>query len=75
MTELKPCPFCGGKAFAWYCTPDGKYKAASGLQKLHGMNTTHHLIECTHCGIRTKIFATKKGAFNSWNRRAEDGKQ
>lgn len=73
MAELKPCPFCGSVATAWYCTFDGKHKAASGTQKLWGMNADHHLIECRRCGIKTKVFATKKGAFNSWNRRAVDG--
>lgn len=70
MADLKPCPFCGGGAFAWHCTPDGKYKAC-GEQKLHGMTTTHYLIECKYCGIRTKVYASKRGAFNAWNRRAE----
>lgn len=26
------------------------------------------------CDIRTKHYATSKGAFNAWNRRANDGK-
>ena len=73
MAELKPCPFCGGKALAWYCTFDGKHKALNGTQKLWGMQTDHHLIECNRCGIRTRVYKTKKGAFNTWNRRAEDG--
>ena len=68
--ELKPCPFCGEKAFAWFCTFNGKHKAKSGTQKLWGMPTDHYLIECKRCGIRTKVYASKKGAFNAWNRRA-----
>ena len=34
MDELKPCPFCGGKVLAWYCTFDGKHKAASGTKQI-----------------------------------------
>ena len=72
--KLKCCPFCGSDAFDWYCTFDGKNKAASGTHKFCGMPTDHHLIECKRCGIRTKVYATKKSAFNAWNRRMEDGK-
>ena len=73
MADLKPCPFCGGNnAFAWYCTLDGKHKAASGTQILWGMKADHHLIECKRCGIRTRVYGTQKGAFNAWNRRAEE---
>jgi Lar family restriction alleviation protein len=68
MAELKPCPFCGGKAFRWQCTPDGKYKTIL-IERVYGLMTNHFLVECTQCGIRTKVYATSKGCFNAWNRR------
>ena len=23
--KLKPCPFCGGEATHWFCSPDGRH--------------------------------------------------
>ena len=74
MAELKPCPFCGGEAFRWHCTPDGKFNSIV-TERIRGYETTHYKIECKRCGCRTKVYATNKGCFNAWNRRAEDGKE
>ena len=70
MDELKPCPFCGGEAFRWHCTPDGYYKSIL-CEIVRGMMTNHYLVECTQCGIRTKVYATSKGCSKVWNRRYE----
>ena len=68
MAELKPCPFCGGKAFRWQCTADGKYKSIL-CERVYGVMTNHYMIQCTQCGIGTKVYATSKRCFNAWNRR------
>ena len=70
--DLKSCPCCSGKPILWYCTPDGKH-IASGVVQRWGLMTDHHLIRCQKCGLQTKVFATKKGCVNSWNRRTDDG--
>ena len=63
MAELKPCPFCGGKAFLsevlYYCEP--------------GRCTTQ-FIECNECHATTYEYNTEEEAIEAWNRRAEDGK-
>ena len=75
MNELKNCPFCGGKAQLMACDGGGKYTTPD-LRKgiiVRGLPMTHRLIRCLKCGARTKVYATVKGAFNSWNRRYDNG--
>lgn len=62
MAELKRCAHCGGKALVHRCAANGR-----------SYDVTHLYIECEKCGIRTKVYATDKGAFNAWNRRADNG--
>ena len=60
MAELKPCPFCGGRAFIdRFMQPKEEYR-----------------IMCTNCSARFGRYAglNKKEAIEAWNRRAEDGK-
>lgn len=61
-TELKPCPFCGGKAvvnaMGWKCK-DGKDR---------------YYVGCYKCGTRCGFKALPVNqAIEKWNRRAEDG--
>jgi len=55
MTELKPCPFCGGKAEAQYGW--GDYNC--------------HQIVCSNCGVMTGGSNTQEQAEEEWNRREE----
>ena len=72
LERLKPCPFCGGIAKRWYSTPDGRY-ASQFPTKLWGIFTSHYKVECYKCGMRTKVYATERGAINAWNRRVDHG--
>ena len=57
-TELKPCPFCGGKAFIdIYMRPKEEYR-----------------IRCLYCPTRFGRYAgfNKKEAIEAWNRRTEE---
>lgn len=59
MTELKPCPFCGGKN-AWV--------AENRMDDLFiGYN-----VHCNGCGVETNYTKDKDKAIESWNRRAEN---
>ena len=72
-TELKPCPFCGGKA---------EYKRA--VIKTNGLWRDAVNVRCTNCDSRTGrvLYDARKHpngeeyleVAKAWNRRAEDGK-
>lgn len=70
--ELKPCPFCGGKAKVKVCDSSGAYYADIGTEMLHGRQMTHCLIHCEKCRVRTQTYLTRSGVFNAWNRRADN---
>ena len=59
MEELKPCPFCGGKA-------DLVDYGLTGRMKV---------VQCSDCGARTRAFDPKvkcgENAIDAWNRRAK----
>ena len=62
MSELKPCPFCGGK---------GRLKSyISGKWK----KKAFYYAECSVCGVRTALSYVLGEAVEAWNRRTEDGK-
>ncbi len=63
MAELKPCPFCGGKARE-KTHISGKWKKSKWF-----------FVECSVCGSRTTISSVKEETEEAWNRRAEDGKR
>lgn len=60
MSELKPCPFCGGKAIGTpSCKPEWVYE-----------------IKCTDCGAKIKKLAicpscARREAIEAWNARYE----
>ena len=54
--ELKPCPFCGGKA---------DIIPAGGAWKVS------YFVECQECNNMTDIHDTSRAAVETWNRRIE----
>lgn len=60
MTDLKPCPFCGGKA-----------QFARGFD--HGEIGAIRWVSCTRCGAMTlsKLYKTEEEAAVAWNTRNE----
>jgi len=61
MSDLKPCPFCGGEAnLVGY-----------------GLTGVMKVVQCSDCGARTRAFDPKikrgENAIDAWNRRASDG--
>lgn len=58
-TELKPCPFCGGKAEIIEAAWCGKYEC---------------YVSCTVCRVtQTHYLRSKRVAISEWNRRTDDG--
>ena len=62
--ELKPCPFCGGKAEIYN-------EGGFGLPKCY--------VQCEKCKARTYVYVNTKGNFKymkcaikAWNRRADN---
>ena len=61
MTELKPCPFCGGKAlYAWYA------------ENRVDPSTIDYLIYCERCDANGPIRESYEDAFAGWNRRVTE---
>lgn len=60
VTELKPCPFCGGKAVV-------SERYIPGIA-----NRKHYWVECiekTRCCEQHNEYRTKVKAIEAWNRR------
>lgn len=65
MSNLKPCPFCGGEAFAKSIYPHDSFGRQS--------DTPYWSVECHEwdiCGASVTGHMTKDEAFTAWNRRA-----
>lgn len=68
--ELKPCPFCGGKARIFYTMDIGVPTGDNGYKVS---------VKCDNllcCGAKIEKWAAKKewakeSAINAWNRRAD----
>ena len=65
MEELKPCPFCGGKAFIETVEPHTHTLAA--FMPYYGGGT---FIECQKCSCAISA-ETKEEAIEAWNRRVD----
>lgn len=81
MTELKPCPFCGGNKIAYSIktsTSNFKriYHAAMYCKNCHsyGARVMVHPVETNRVVIERNESYEEK-AIEAWNRRAEDGNQ
>ena len=70
MNELKPCPFCGGKAAVVSAQISGVwFIRCKSCTAMIGRKTK---TISTLCG--KEYFETREAAEIAWNRRADDGK-
>lgn len=70
MDELKPCPFCGGKAVPIYCENGSSY--TSNILYLSKRGT----IKCSKCEIRLpRVYRRISRAIEAWNRRVDNAEQ
>ena len=69
MPDLKPCPCCGGEARHYFSNANGMHLSNVGGVSW-GCKMDYHVIRCYKCGLQTKVYATAKGCYRAWNRRA-----
>ena len=55
MSELKPCPFCGGRP----------------KTKTTRLRSVFYYVACGRCAAQTEAYAKKENAGWAWNRRTE----
>jgi hypothetical protein len=67
MTDLKPCPFCGGKAVHTL-----KFEWDESLPKAHRFECERRFDDCP-MNARTHHHEEKEGAAKAWNTRAALG--
>jgi len=61
MSQLKPCPFCGGEAWI--------RSFRTYIESIHGIGIKFY-VNCTDCGIDGPgTHFTESDAANAWNRR------
>ena len=59
MTELKPCPFCGGEA-----------RISEKIVEYNGKRINEYMCYCSSCFCSTPPFPIKDDAINVWNKRS-----
>lgn len=62
MAELKPCPFCGGKAYI-------------SKEDCYGYDDNDYMVFCDKCGLQlgfTMQYDTEAEAIEAWNRRCSN---
>lgn len=67
MEELKPCPFCGGKAVI---LNTGNFNS-----QLWGNSSVEYWAECISCNIRTPDVMADFIAVEKWNRRISESEK
>ena len=73
MIELKPCPFCGGKAIILYYENGNHLYYENGNQYRSNLYyaSKRGTVTCEKCRCSLHIYAKAKDAVNAWNRRAD----
>jgi hypothetical protein len=73
MSELRPCPFCGGEAKLWNnsqyepCLDEGGAYVDIFISSADTFG-----VECTKCCCQNIGYNTEQEAIETWNRRAGD---
>lgn len=69
MSELKPCPFCGGKAQIRYTSLDSGFM---GYTSNVLMRSKMGFVMCLKCGVATPRGERVCRAIDKWNRRYDN---
>ena len=65
MEELKPCPFCGGKAYM---------KTIQAKRRMFTKAKDYPYIRCVICHTSTAACFTEEEAIEAWNARVDHDK-
>ena len=74
-TELKPCPFCGGKANVYEYEAEQAIYDKDTLGFLDIERSARYGCGCPVCGCIIADKTSKEQAINAWNRRADNEKR
>ena len=76
MSDLKPCPLCGSKAFVAHIVIDGEFDFgwSVGCPRARIDDPVHKLgkEELKKAKLTMHHFASRKDAVEAWNRRCEE---
>lgn len=75
MTELKPCPFCGGNAEVYEYESEQTIYDADTLGFVDTEYCTKHGVGCPECGCIIAEKTSKQKAIDAWNRRYDNDRQ
>ena len=71
MGELKPCPFCGGKADTYDCEGEHDIFDTITLGYVDTEHYTKYGVYCTECNCMIAEQLTEQDAIDLWNTRTE----
>ena len=63
MSNLKPCPFCGGEA---------TFRKFKGKKRLFEVRAIAYYVQCDSCGISTGVEFEGDIPVRKWNRRTDN---
>ena len=72
MSELKPCPFCGGEAAYENRLHINPIMDESGASIGIEVEDYEEWVQCKKCGVKTLEYFNAREAVEVWNRRVED---
>ena len=68
MTNLNPCPFCGGKKF--HVNTKAKSYFIKKQAEREKRDTSNYIVRCTGCGAKGPLKHSADEATAAWNLRA-----
>jgi Lar family restriction alleviation protein len=72
MAELKPCPFCGGKAELYSCEAEHDIYDSKTLEYVETEYYTKYGCACTSCDCTIAEMLSEQNVIEAWNRRADN---
>lgn len=68
MSDLLPCPFCGGTKFQRNTKAKSYFVKRQAARE--GRDTSNHIVRCTGCGAKGPLMHSMGEAGEAWNHSA-----